>query len=307
MEHTIDPARIHYAWDNRLEPTLRISSGDTVSYELLMAGHGQVSEGDSFADTRFDFDTLYNLLGPLYVEGARPGYTLRVDILALTPGDWGWCVILPELGTLPEDFPGEYLRTFDLRNGESAELVPGVRIPFSPFLGTMGTHPDGSEVASAFPPHKGGGNIDTRHLTAGTTLWLPVWCAGALFSCGDPHAMQGDGEVCVAALECDMTTRLRFTVEPRTIPGPCFSTAGALTPTVEGAGHQGTMGIAPDLMQGAKLAVRSMVDWIESEHGLDREDAYMLCSLAGDLKIFELVDAGMWNVGMTLPHAVFTT
>jgi acetamidase/formamidase len=119
--------------------------------------------------------------------------------------------------------------------------------------------------------------------------------------------MQGDGEVCVAALECDMTTRLRFTVEPRTIPGPCFSTAGALTPTVEGAGHQGTMGIAPDLMQGAKLAVRSMVDWIESEHGLDREDAYMLCSLAGDLKIFELVDAGMWNVGMTLPHAVFTT
>jgi len=193
-----------------------------------------------------------------------------------------------------------------VEDGESAELVTGVRIPFSPFLGTMGTHPDGSEVASAFPPHKGGGNVDTRHLTAGTTLWLPVWCEGALFSCGDPHAMQGDGEVCVAALECDMTARLRFTVEPRTISGPCFSTAGALTPNLEGAGHQGTMGIAPDLMQGAKLAVRSMVDWIESEHGLGREDAYMLCSLAGDLKIFELVDAGMWNVGMTLPHGVFT-
>ena len=119
--------------------------------------------------------------------------------------------------------------------------------------------------------------------------------------------MQGDGEVCVAGLECDMTATLRFTLEPRTIPGPCFSTAGALTPNVEGAGHQGTMGIAPDLMAGAKLAVRAMVDWIVSEHRLTREDAYMLCSLAGDLKIFELVDAGMWNVGMTLPHAVFST
>ena len=156
MEHTIDSDRIHHAWDHTLEPSLRISTGDTVSYELLMAGHGQVREGDSFADTRFDFDTLYNLLGPLHVEGARAGDTLRVDILELTPGDWGWCVILPELGTLPEDFAGEYLRTFDLRNGESAELAPGVRIPFSPFLGTMGTHPDGSEGASAFPPHKGG-------------------------------------------------------------------------------------------------------------------------------------------------------
>ena len=306
MEHTIDPNRIHHAWDNTLEPSLRIASGDTVRYELLMAGSGHVKEGDTFQDTRFDFNTLYNLLGPLYVDGAKPGDTLRVDILELTPGEWGWCVLLPELGTLPEDFAGGYLRTFDLRNRDSAELVPDVRIPFSPFLGTMGTHPDDTEPASAFPPHQGGGNVDCRHLTTGTTLWLPVWCEGALFSCGDPHAMQGDGEVCVAALECDMSAKLRFTVESRSIAAPYFATAGALTPRVDAGGFQGAMGIAPDLMQGVKLAVRAMVDWIASEHGLDRKDAYMLCSLAGDLKIFEVVDAGMWNVGMTMPLSVFS-
>lgn len=305
MEHRIDPERQHHSWDNMLEPTLTVASGDAVHYDLLMAGHGQVHEGASFAETNFDFDTLYNLLGPLHVEGARPGDTLRVDILDLRPGDWGWTVILPELGTLPDQFPDPYLRTFDLREGTHAQLGPGVRIPFSPFLGTMGTHPDDPATASAFPPHKGGGNVDTRHLTIGTTLWLPVWCEGALFSCGDPHAMQGDGEVCVAALECDMRASLRFTVEPRTIPAPYFRTAGPLTPAVEGRGHHGAMGIAPDLMEGTRKAVSAMIEWVVAEHGLTREDAYMLCSLAGDLKIFEVVDAGMWNVGLTLPLSVF--
>ena len=305
LEHRIDPERIHHGWDRALEPSLRIASGDTVHFDLLMAGHGQVREGDTYEQTNFDFDTLYNLLGPVYVEDARPGDTLRVDILALDPGDWGWCVILPELGTLPDEFPGGYLRTFDLRNDRDAELVPGVRIPFAPFLGTMGTHPDDPPTAPAFPPHKGGGNIDTRHLTVGSTLWLPIWCEGALFSCGDPHAMQGDGEVCVAALECDMSASLRFTVEPRSIVAPYFRTAGPLTPRTEGAGHQGAMGIAADLMEGARAAVSAMVRWISEEHGLSREDAYMLCSLAGDLKILEVVDAGMWNVGLTLPLSVF--
>jgi acetamidase/formamidase len=305
MDHQIDPQRIHHSWDNTLKPTLRVAPGDVVSYDLLMAGHGQVHEGDTFADTKFDFDSLYNLLGPVYVEGARPGDTLRVDIIELRPGDWGWCVILPELGTLPHLFPDGYLRTFDLRGGTAAELVPGVRIPFSPFLGTMGTHPDEPATAPAFPPHKGGGNIDTRHLTAGSSLWLPIWCEGALFSCGDPHAMQGDGEVCVAALECDMHARLRFTVEPRTITAPYFRTAGPLTPAVDAGGHHGAMGIAPDLMEGTRKAVAAMVEWIVAEHGLTREDAYMLCSLAGDLKILEVVDAGMWNVGLTLPVSVF--
>jgi len=126
-----------------------------------------------------------------------------------------------------------------------------------------------------------------------------------MFSCGDPHAMQGDGEVCVAALECDMRASLRFSLEPRTIPAPYFRTPGPLTPKLEGAGHHGAMGIAPDLMEGVRKAVSATVDWIVAEHGLAPEDAYMLCSLAGDLKILEVVDAGVWNVGLMLPLAVF--
>ena len=305
MEHRIDPQCIHHSWDNALEPTLRVASGDVVHYDLLMAGHGQVQEGSRFEDTSFDFATLYNLLGPVYVEGAQPGDTLRIDILALETGEWGWCVILPGLGTLPDEFPDPYLKLFDLRERAHAQLAPGVRVPIAPFLGTMGTHPDEPAKAEAFPPHKGAGNIDTRHLTAGSTLWLPVWCEGALFSCGDPHAAQGDGEVCVAAIECDMRATLRFEIERRTIPVPYFRTAGALTSRAEGSGHQGAMGIHPDLMEGTRIAVRAMVDWVVAEHGLTREDAYVLCSVAGDLKIMEVVDAGVWNVGMTMPLSVF--
>lgn len=136
-------------------------------------------------------------------------------------------------------------------------------------------------------------------------LWLPVWCDGALFSCGDPHAVQGDGEVCVSALECAMQASLRFHVRKRSIPAPQFRAGGRLTPQTDTLGYYATMGIESDLMQGAKTAVRAMIDWIVEEHGLSREDAYILCSLAGDLKILEVVDAGVWNVGMTMPLSVF--
>jgi acetamidase/formamidase len=305
MEHTIDPARIHHGWDRTLEPVLRIASGDIVHYDLRMAGHGQIAEGDGYAKARLDFDTLYHLSGPVFVNGASPGDTLRVEILELEPGDWGWASVLPGLGLLPDDFPEPWAGTFDLRQRGTVEIAPGVRIPTSPFLGTMGTHPDEPAQASAFPPHKGGGNVDTRHLTAGSTLWLPIWCDGALFSCGDPHAAQGDGEVCVTAIECAMRTALRFTVEHRTVPAPRFQTSGPLLKIDERAGHFGAMGIDPDLMQGARSAVRNAIAWLVDEHGLTAREAYVLCSLAGDLKILEIVDSGVWNVGFTIPLSLF--
>jgi acetamidase/formamidase len=304
-EYVIDAGKIHHEWNNRLEPTLRIESEDVVYFDILMAGHGQVERDWAFEQAKFDFDTLYNLLGPVYVEGARPGDTLEVEILSLTPGDWGWTVILPELGLLPEDFPDGYLRYWDLSKGDRAQLVPGVEVPIAPFLGTMGTHPDDPRTAGPFPPHKGGGNVDTRHLKEGTTLWLPVWCEGALFSCGDPHAAQGDGEVCVSAIECDMKATLRFRLHKRSITTPRFHVPGPLTPLVDAGGYHATMGIDADLMQGAKKAVRAMIEWITEDHGLAPEDAYVLCSVSGDLKVLEIVDAGVWNVSIALPLAVF--
>jgi acetamidase/formamidase len=306
-EHTWDASRIHHAWDLSLEPALRIRSGDTVHYDIPMAGDGQVARGDRFEQARFDFDTIYNLAGPLAIEGAEPGDTIRLEILSLEPGEWGWCAFLPELGLLAEDFPDGYLRTFDVGDRELIEFAPGVRIPATPFFGTMGNHPGEPEWALPFPPHRGGGNMDNRHLVRGATLWLPVHVPEAHFSVGDAHACQGDGEVCVAALECSMRSSLRFTLEERTLPAPAWrSPAGALTPRSDADGYHATMGIADDLMEGARLAVRAMIGWLVAEHGLTREDAYILCSLAGDLKILEIVDAGMWNVGMTLPLVLFS-
>jgi acetamidase/formamidase len=305
MDHTIDPERVHHGWDRTLAPVLRIASGDVVHYDLRMAGHEQIAEGDGYAQARLDFDTLYHLSGPVFVEGADPGDTLRIEILELEPGDWGWASVLPGLGLLPDDFPEPWAGTFDLRDRGTVEIAPGIRIPTSPFLGTMGTHPDEPAQASAFPPNKGGGNMDTRHLTAGSTLWLPVWCDGALFSCGDPHAAQGDGEVCVTAIECPMRATLRFTVEHRTIPSPRFQTGGPLLKVDESAGHFGSVGSDPDLMQGARTAVRGTIAWLVDEHGLTAREAYVLCSLAGDLKILEIVDSGVWNVGFTIPLSIF--
>jgi acetamidase/formamidase len=305
-EHTIDASRIHHKWDRSLEPALVIGPGDTVSFDLLMAGAGQVVEGASFEDVTFDFETIYNLSGPIFVDGARPGDTLEIEVLSLVPGEWGWTVFLPELGLLAEDFPDGYLKAWDLRGGDRAVLVPGVEVPFEPFLGTMGNCIDEPGSHLPFPPNEGGGNVDTRHLTAGSTLWLPVLCEGALFSCGDPHAAQGDGEVCVSAIECHMSATLRFHLRKRSISGPRFQVSGPLAPRSSGSGYFATMGISPDLMEGAKMAVRSMIDWLVESHELTREDAYVLCSVAGDLKILEVVDAGVWNVSMAMPLAVFT-
>jgi acetamidase/formamidase len=250
----------------------------------------------------WDFSTVYNLAGPVAVEGAEPGDTLEVEILALEPGEWGWTAMIPELGLLPDDFPQPYLKVWDLREGQSARLGERVRVPIDPFLGTMGVVTDEPGSHSPFPPHRGGGNLDNRHLRVGATLWVPVWVEGGLFSCGDAHAAQGDGEVCVTGIECPLRATLRLTVRKRALAVPSFRTP---TPPPSTAGaYFGTMGLGPDLMEAAREAVRAMIGWLGEEHGLSREDAYVLCSVAGDLKIHEIVDAGVWNVGMTMPLAV---
>jgi acetamidase/formamidase len=302
IEHTVDATQIHHDWDNTRSPAVVVQSGDVVHFDLPMTGQGQVSETSKSGEVAWDFDTIYNLGGPVHVEGAKPGDVLEVEILELEPGPWGWTTVIPELGLLPDDFPEPYLKIFDLRNRDTATVAPGVEVPIGPFLGTMGVHTDDPGQHSPFPPHKGAGNVDNRHLIAGSTLWVPIWCEGALFSCGDAHAAQGDGEVCVTGIECPMRASLRFGVLERSLPAPRFRTPHAV---VADGPYYGTMGIHADLMEGARIAVRSMIDWLAEERGLSREDAYVLCSLAGDLRILEIVDAGVWNVGMSMPLGVF--
>jgi acetamidase/formamidase len=203
--------------------------------------------------------------------------------------------MIPGLGLLAEDFPTPYIRHFDLTNGVSAARRDDIHIPIQPFCGTMGVATDDPEPLPVLPPTKGGGNIDTRHLNVGAKLYLPVYVPGALFSAGDCHAAQGDGEVCVTGIECPMRFSLRFNVIKGRKLRPWIyqfvTPPGPLQPKYDEKGYFVTTALGPDLMENSKNAIRDMIDWLGAEKGLSREDAYVLCSLAADLKISQIVDA----------------
>jgi acetamidase/formamidase len=209
---------------------------------------------------------------------------------------------------LGDDFPDAYLKIFDISAGDYARFGDEVAIPLTPFMGTMGVCPADASAQPIMPPGRFGGNMDTRQLVAGTTLFLPIQVDGGMFSTGDAHGCQGDGEVCVTGLEAPMYATLRFSLDKkRELPAPQFRTApGSLTPRVDHGAWYGTTGVGPDLFVNAQNAVRSMIDHITDVSSLSREDAYLLCSLCVDLKISEVVDAGEWIVSALLPEAVFT-
>ena len=301
----------HRQWDETLEPVLVVDAGDVVTVQTDDFAGGQIARDSSPQDLlALDFDAIYPLAGPIAVRGARPGDALAVEILGFELPEWGWACIIPGFGLLPrEEFPEPALRVFDLTGGNSTRLGDGASIPIEPFCGTMGVPKAGMRGAPVPPPHSGGGNMDCRHLTAGSTLYLPVEVPGALFSLGDAHAAQGDGEVAISGLECAMTTRLRLdVVRDARLPGPQLRRpAGSLTPRVDHGGWYATTGVEPDLMEASRAAVRAMIDHLVRERGMSREDAYILCSLAGDLKICEVVDTPNWIVGCFMPDAVFAT
>jgi acetamidase/formamidase len=307
--HTFPTDRVHFTWDAGHEPVLTIADGDTVVFETRDVSDNQITpDSDTSAIAGLNWDRVYPLAGPVRVEGAAPGDTLAIEILAVETRGWGWTAILPGLGLLAEDFPDPYLRVFDIADGEYARFGDEVAIPLAPFLGTMGVCPEGAAEQPVMPPGRFGGNLDTRQLVRGTTLFLPIELEGALFSCGDAHGCQGDGEVCVTGLEAPMHAELRFSVQKgRSLPAPQYRTApGSLTPHVDGGAFYGTTGVGPDLYAGAQDAVRAMIDHVTGRTSLSREDAYLLCSLCVDLKISEVVDAGQYIVSAVLPEAVFT-
>jgi acetamidase/formamidase len=308
--HYFPPDQVHFTWDTGNEPVLTIDSGDTVIAHTRDVSDNQIGPNSTTADiANLDWDRVYPLAGPIAVKGAEPGDTLAIEILDLHTQGWGWTAILPGgLGLLPDDFPDAYLRIFDLSPGDVTWFREDIGIPLEPFLGTMGVCPAGASAVAVMPPGVFGGNLDTRQLTRGTTLYLPVQVDGALFSCGDAHGAQGDGEVCVTGIEAPMFVSLRFTLQKgRSIPAPQYKTAGSLTPRVDAGGFYGTTGVGPDLFENAQNAIRAMIDHLVETHDLSREDAYLLCSLAVDLKISEIVDAGMYVVSALLPDAIFTS
>ncbi len=298
--------RWHLAWDNAIAPVARIGSGDVVEFDLLDASGGQIGpDAGVHAIKTLDFSRVDQVNGPIYVEGARPGDTLQVEFLELGPADWGWTAIIPGFGLLADEFPEPAIKVWRLVDGW-AEFAPGIRIPLEPFCGEIGLAPGAPGALSTIPPYRHGGNMDTKHLTRGATLYLPVEAEGALFSLGDGHAAQGDGEVCGTAIETPMRATVRLTVRKDIqVPQPQFMTAGPLAQRTNTAPYYATDGIAPDLLEAARHAVRHMIEHLEHTYGLARPDAYMLCSVAVDLKICEVVDAPNWLVGAFLPMSIF--
>ena len=296
--------RFHLAWDPAISPIETVDSGALVEFDLLDAAGGQLSADSTVEDLgRLDFDRVDQVNGPIAVVGAEPGDTLQIDLLEFEPADWGWTASIPGFGLLADQFPDPYLRITKVpRVGERAEFLPGVRVPIAPFCGEVGVAPvDGPR--STIPPDLHGGNMDTRHLTAGSTLFLPVFHVGARLSMGDGHAAQGDGEVCGTAIETPMRTLVQLTVRKDLhLSGPEF-----LTPDVQTlvGRRYATDGVGPDLNEAARDAVRRMIDWLGREHGIAAIDAYLLASVAIDLRISEIVD--MPNVVVTAhcPLSIF--
>jgi acetamidase/formamidase len=305
--HHLPDERAHFSWDVSHEPVLTIDSGDTVVVWTRDVSDNQIGpDSDTSVIAGIDWDRVYPLAGPIAVNGAEPGDTLAVEILDIHTQGWGWSAIFPGLGLLPEEFPDAYLRVFDLSLGDVVYMRDDIAIPLEPFFGTMGVCPAGASAQPVMPPGTFGGNMDTRQLVRGATLYLPVHVEHALFLCGDAHGCQGDGEVCVTGLESPMFASLRFTLEKgRLLPAPQDRTPAPLTPRVDTAPFYGTTGVGPDLYVAAQDSIRAMVDHIAGTYDLGREDAYVLCSLCVDLKISEIVDAGQYIVSALLPEAVF--
>jgi acetamidase/formamidase len=298
--------QFHLAWDRSIAPIVTVDSGAVIEVDALDASCGQITARSTIDDLKnLDFGRVDQVNGPIAVRGAEPGDSLEIELLSFEPADWGWTACIPGFGLLADDFPEPALRISRLDRGQ-CEFLPGIRIPLAPFCGELGVGPAEPGAHSTIPPGNFGGNMDTRHLTAGAKLYLPVFAPGALFSLGDGHAAEGDGEVCGTAIETPIRAQVRLSVRKDIhVAGPEFLTRGPLAAETNTGPFYAVSGVGPDLMGIARDATRRMIDYLGREHGLAAVDAYMLCSVAVDLKISEIVDAPNWVVTAYCPLSIF--
>jgi formamidase len=347
----------HNRWHPDIPPIARVAPGEVVSFRTYEGSDGQITrETRSPEFMEIDTDLIHALTGPFFVEGAEPGDLLRIEVLEIEPNDWGVTVVWPGsgFGMLAEDFSEPFIVQWRIGdNCARSDDLPGVAIPGAPFLGIMGVAPSHERLAAiaareaqlaaagfsvlspdpksavpstgapasdglrTAPPREIGGNLDVKQLGAGSVLTLPVDVPGALFSAGDCHFAQGDGEVTGTAIEITAAVRLRFTVvkpdeqawrprypsfeyvePPRPMQRRYVGTTGI---PVDPDGRNGYL----DLMLCAKAALREMISYLTSVRGLTREQAYVLISVAGDLRISEGVDVPNPIVSVHVPLDIF--
>lgn len=312
-ELKLSPANVTFGnVDAKVKPVLRMASGDTVTVEtmghaepaiLRLAGVAEEEIPDSLKEMEryaashgFSGDPK---TGPIYVEGAEPGDTLEIHFLKfdfLHP--YGWTQIIPGRGTLPQEFPFFKVKIVHYNAAAgTADFGSGITLKLAPFWGTVSVAPPVTGTGFLnMSPGPFGGNMDNKELVAGSTLYLPVQVPGALLSFNDSHGLQGDGEISISASE----TSLRGTVQVFVRKGKRILWPRAETPT-----HYMTMGLDPDLNEATRMAVREMLNFLTTEKGMSREDAYMLCSLAIDLHVTEFVDTPK-GVRAMVPKSIFS-
>lgn len=296
MEHALSAEPTHSVWDRAIEPRLRIGPGAEVQIECIDASGGQVKPGMTAAEYLcIDRTRIHALTGPIWIEGAEPGDVLQVDVLATRHSGWGWSSIVEGLGFLKEHFREPYLFHWLLEGDVTHSLKPAA-VPVRPFLGVMGVARAEEGCFRTRPPGAFGGNLDVRELCAGSTLYLPVYNKGALFSCGDGHAAQGDGEVCINGIECPLDVTLRFGLHKRQpLAGPIVEASERATPDST-ADAWVIVESGTDLAETARTATLRMIELLVSRWGFGNVQAYLLCSVALKLRLSQVVNEPMYTV-----------
>ncbi|MBD3897641.1 acetamidase/formamidase family protein [Halomonas sp. ML-15] len=306
---TIHGHHCHHGWDNSIAAVEQVAPGSTLTVVCHDAAGGHFSRDSGVeAVTSMPFERINPVTGPIHVDGAAPGDVLKITLNDFTPSGFGWTANIPGFGLLADQFPEPALTLWDYDRQALSPAAFGqhARIPLKPFAGTIGLAPAAPGSHSIVPPRRVGGNLDIRDLGAGSVLYLPVEVEGALFSIGDTHAAQGDGEVCGTAIESAMDVSVTLElIKDTPLAMPRFSTPGPVTRHLDGAGYEVFTGIGPDLMNGARQALEGAIEWLVKTRNMPAEQAYMLCSVCGDLRISEIVDAPNWVVSFYLPRIVF--
>lgn len=307
--HTIHRHQHHFGWDNALAPIVTVAPGTVLQVDCPDSSDGQLTPESALPDVaRLDFGRINPVIGPVFVDGAMPGDAIKVTIGDFSPSGFGWTANIPGFGLLADQFvePALKIWSYDRTTMAPAAFSATARVPLKPFAGTMGLALAEPGLHSIVPPRRTGGNLDIRDLSTGAVLYLPVEVAGGLFSIGDTHAAQGDGEICGTAIESPMEVAVTLDlVKGANLSAPRFSTPGPVTRHLDGDGYDVTTGIGPDLMVAAREAVSRMIDLLVQQHGMAAVDAYMLCSVCGDLRISEIVDLPNWVVSFYFPRIVF--
>jgi acetamidase/formamidase len=320
-DYVITRDQFHYFFNRDHKPILHVKPGDTVRCELNDVSHGQITKDTKSRPGNMDRKKCFPLAGPVFVDGAKPGDSLVVSILDMKTVDYGWSGIYPvyclpytedpEYAQIDPEGRRPYLHVWDLSDGKYARFNDRIKVPIVPFPGTIGVAPkesgnpdaksglngDGTDM-TAF---RHGGNMDIRHLTVGSKLILPVYAEGALFSCGDPHAAQAEGEL-DTAIESPSEVLLSFDIEHKTIPNPRFFSAEA-DKSRDGP-YFGFTGNAPNIVEATLQARTNLIMHLRDEYDLSLEDAYMLVGVIADLRIQQCVNGPNWTVALMVPKSI---